>query len=313
VTELLGVKAGSLPGDYPVEAGMITQLTGSLLRWGKGREEQRAGSVRAQTIAVCSRKGGVGKTTTAAHLAYAAARWYGQQVLLIDLDSQGHVSSILASLLDEVGASSEPLSLILSGRRRDLMEAAQPTLQEGLWVVPADRGMADAEMLLASRIGREFLLRNTLARAREIFDLIIIDCPPNLGTMTLNALVAADSALVPTDLSSLSLQGITDLTDAVGAIQERMGHFVRLAGIVVTRRDGRTRRLNTEMEGELAARYGNLVFDTAIPMNSAVARACARGMTVFQHAPRAAGAIGYRGLTRDLLQRLSLTNVNLEQ
>jgi len=286
---------------------MITGITDSLLRWGRIREvPETGGAARAHTIAICSRKGGVGKTTSAVHVAWAAATWHGLQVLLVDLDSQGHVEVSLGSVLDPGAVPSEPLSAVLTGRKRDLMSAAAPTRTDGLWVVTADRGMADAEMLLPSRIGREFLLRGILGRAKEIFDLVIIDCPPNLGLMTLNALVASDSALVPTDLSPLSLQGIADLADAVGSVHEQIGHYVRLAGILVTRRDGRTRRLNDEIGGKLTDRYGSLLFDTAIPTNSALGQACARGVTVFEHAPRSRGAQGYKALTGELLTRLDL-------
>ncbi len=292
---------------------MITGITDSLLRWGRTRSAARAdgaaranGAARAHTLAVCSRKGGVGKTTSAVHVAWAAATWHGLQVLLVDLDSQGHVETSLSAALDPGAVPSEPLSSVLMGKKRDLMSAATPTRTEGLWVVTADRGMSDTEMLLASRIGREFVLRGILGRAREIFDLVIIDCPPTLGLMTLNALVASDSALVPTDLSPLSLQGIADLADTVGSVHDQIGHYLRLAGILVTRRDGRTRRLNDEIGGKLTDRYGNLLFDTVIPMNSAVGQACARGITVYEHAPRSRGAQEYKKLTGELLTRLDL-------
>ena len=286
---------------------MITGITDSLLRWGRSREAPRAhGATRAHTLAVCSRKGGVGKTTTAVHVAWAAAAWHGLQVLLVDLDSQGHVEASLSSVLDPGAVPTEPISSVLMGKKRDIMSAATPTRADGLWVATADRGLADAEMLLASRIGREFILRSVLIRAREIFDLVVIDCPPNLGTMTLNALVAADSTLVPTDLSPLSLQGIADLADAVSTVHDQIGHHVRLAGVLVTRRDGRTRRLNDEIGEKLTDRYGSLLFDTAIPTNSALGQACARGVTVFEHSPRSRGAQGYRALTDELLTRLDI-------
>jgi len=286
---------------------MITGITDSLLRWSRTRVASRAdGAARAHTLAGCSRKGGVGKTTSAVHVAWAAATWHGLQVLLVDLDSQGHVETSLAASLDPGAVPAEPLSSVLMGKKRDLMSAAAPTRTDGLWVVTADRGMGDAEMLLASRIGREFVLRGVLGRAREIFDLVVIDCPPNLGLMTLNAMVASDSALVPTDLSPLSLQGIADLADAVGTVHEQIGHYLRLAGILVTRRDGRTKRLNEEIDEKLTDRYGNLLFETAIPTNSAVGQACARGMTVFEHAPRSKGAQGYKMLTDELLTRLDI-------
>ncbi len=286
---------------------MITGITDSLLRWGRTRTATRTdGSARAHTLAVCSRKGGVGKTTSAVHVAWAAAHWHGLQVLLLDLDSQGHVETSLGSVLDPGAVPSEPLSSVLMGKKRDLMSAAAPTRTDGLWVVTADRGMSDAEMLLASRIGREFILKGVLVRAREIFDLVVIDCPPNLGLMTLNALVASDSALVPTDLSPLSLQGIADLAEAVGSVHEQIGHYLRLAGILVTRRDGRTRRLNEEIGDKLTDRYGSLLFDTAIPTNSALGQACARGMTVYEHAPRSRGAQGYKTFTDELLTRLDI-------
>lgn len=281
---------------------MFSRLAEGLTKWGLGRAESKGspGSV----VAVCSRKGGVGKTTVAVHLSVALARWHGQRVLLLDLDPQGHVASSLYSLLPEDQKKRPQLSEIFLGKLKDLGPVARESVQENLKIACADQALGDAELLLPSRLGREFFLQHALKSARADYDCVILDCPPNLGLLTTNALVCADSVLVPTDLGTLSFQGILDLVDTVEELHDRLGTSPRLAGVLVSKKDGRNRNLNFTVGDELDQLYGGLLFPQHIPYSSLVVRACAEGRPVFDTSPYCPAARAYRDAAGELLRRL---------
>lgn len=279
---------------------MLDSLTDRFFKRTPGRDAE-AGH-QAHTIAVCSRKGGVGKTTVASHLAVALARWHDARVLLVDLDPQGHVSKALGNLLS--GEGHEPLSGVFLSRRGDILDACVESDEERLWIAPADDRMADVQTVVASRIGREFLLRNAMTRAQALFDFVVFDCPPNVDALTVNALVAARHVLVPSDLSLLSIEGVSDIHEAVSTVRDHLGHPVSIAGIVLSRVDRRATTVNNEVLGRLQEQFGDLVMEATIPANTAVARACLRGAPVFDIDPAAPASQGYRGMTQELCQRL---------
>jgi len=279
---------------------MLNTITEGILKWKAARTATRAG--RATTVAVCSRKGGVGKTTTTVHLAVAAARWHGRRVLAVDVDPQGHVLTALASFVRRSAAA--PLSSVFLEKKGDLLEAAIATDLPNLWVVPADDRLEQVQQLLATRIGREFVLKSCIEKAEDLFDLILLDCPPNLDTLTLNALVAAHRVLVPTDLSLLAVEGVSDVIEAVETIRERLGLPLDVAGVAVSRVDGRNRAINRELEELLQRRFGDLVMQTRIANNTAVPRACLQGRPVFDFDPACRAAAGYVDLAEELLDRL---------
>ncbi len=260
--------------------------------------------LRARVLAVAAQKGGVGKTTTAVNLAVAAARFQRLQTLLVDLDGQGHVECALMAHLDAPSGNGPSLSELLLGRDRDVVEAVRPTRIPGLFLTPSDKGLAATEGILAGRIGREFLLRGILRRARERFDLIVIDCPPNLGNLTLNALVAADACLVPCDMSVLALSGVSDLCAVLDTLRERLGHSVALVGIVPTRVDRRNPRLTDAILAELRGTYGDLVCRTHIPVSAALARAQMEGRSIYDYDERCPAASAYRTLAEEVEKRL---------
>ncbi len=260
--------------------------------------------VRARVLAVAAQKGGVGKTTTAVNLAVAAARFQGLRTLLVDLDGQGHVETALVAHLAESPGEGPSLSDILLGRQRDLLEVVRPTRIPGLFVTPSDKGLAATEGILAGRIGKEFLLRGVLHRARERFDWVVLDCPPNLGNLTLNALAAADACLVPCDMSILALSGVSDLCAVLDTIRERLGHPIALLGIVPTRVDRRNARLTEAVLAELAGTYGDLVCRTHVPVSAALARAQMEGMSIHDFDSTSAGARAYRALADEVSERL---------
>lgn len=263
------------------------------------------GSRQATVLAVSAQKGGVGKTTTAVNLGCALAQDAEMRVLIIDIDSQGHVAS---SLRDNLRPGRTSLSEILLQERRDVMDAVVDTGISNLHMTTPDKSLAETEAQLSSRVGREYILKAAIANARSHFDIIIIDCPPNLGNLTLNALVAADQVLVPCDMSILAFEGVADLLGTVQTVNLRLGQQLGILGILATRVDGRTRQINDAIGGALTDNYGDLMLETQIPINSALAKAQAAGMSIFQFQHRSRGAQAYRNLATEVLGRLNLTS-----
>ncbi len=249
-------------------------------------------------IAVAAQKGGVGKTTTAVHLAASLAADHGLKVLLLDLDNQGHVISSLRAHVQ--GSAAHPISTVLLGEGPDLLQTLVPTDIKGLDVTAADKRLADTEAQLAGRIGRELLLRRAMWSVRRRYDAVVMDCPPNLGLLTLNALMAADHVLVPCDLSILSLEGVDDLVQTLGSLDRSFGGAPELLGLVHTRVDRRNRRHNESVREAVAERYGDQVLRSEIGINTAVSRAQLRGETVYRASPEARGTRDYKALTTEV-------------
>ena len=191
-------------------------------------------------------------------------------------------------------------------KKGDILNACVPTDLPNLWVVPADEQLEQAQMFLSSRIGREFILKTALQKAEDMFDLIILDCHPNLDTLTSNALVAAGQVLIPTDLSLLAIEGVADIADAVETVRERLGVNIDIAGVVVSRLDGRNKTINRELIRMLDTRFGGLVMENRVSSNTAVPRACLQGLTVFDFAPRSRAAAGFRQVTEELFDRIEI-------
>lgn len=255
----------------------------------------------ARVVAVAAQKGGVGKTTTTVNLACALTA-AGQRVLVVDIDAQGHVAS---ALRESVRPGHVSLSeILLAPRPRDLLEAVTESAIDGLHLTPADKALHETDALLSTRVGRELILQGALETARTHYDTILIDCPPNLGNLTLNALLAADHVLVPCDMSILAFEGVADLLGTIQTVNERLRHDVQVLGILRTRVDGRTRQINDAIGAALEDNYGGLVLETVIPANSAVAKAQAAGLSIFQFAPRSRAADAYRALAAELVSRL---------
>jgi len=268
-----------------------------------GDEIAITGKRRGTVLAVAAQKGGVGKTTTSVNLGCAWAQ-NQTKVLVIDMDPQGHVTS---SLRDNLRPGRTLISeILLAERPRDLMDAVVDTDIDGLSMTSADKQLADTDAQLATRVGREYILKAALANARSHFDVIILDCPPNLGNLTLNALVAADHVLVPCDMSILAFEGVADLIGTVQTVNLRLGQHLDVAGIVRTRVDGRTRQINDAIGGALADNYGQLLLDTVIPINSALAKSQAAGLSIYQFDRRSRGADAYLQLAIELENRLGL-------
>lgn len=259
-----------------------------------------AGVSRTRILAVANQKGGVGKTTTAINLAAAVAAT-GWPVLLIDLDPQGNASTGLGFAGKDRGAGS--YELLMEGRAPP--HAIRETGIPGLSLVPAEPDLAGAEIELVALQRREFRLRDALARLRApggSYRLVLIDCPPSLGLLTLNALVAAEGVIVPLQCEFFALEGITQLVRTIDLVRRGLNPGLRLQGIVLTMHDRRN-NLSELVAADARGFFGDRVYDTVIPRNIRISEAPSHGKPVLLYDFRSPGAQAYVRLAHELLER----------
>lgn len=279
-------------------------ITSGIKKLVKSDDRYQRGDRRATIVSIATVKGGVGKTTTAVNLAASMADQHQRRVLLIDLDAQGHCTTSLSAMVDGDHDQTPLSEVLLDDEGRQVLDAAVPTEIDGLDITAGDSNLADAEGRIGQEIGKELLLRDALEITRTHYDLIVVDCPPNKGDLTLNALVASDYVLVPTDLSPLAVQGADQLLDTVIKVRRRLDHELEVLGVVLTRVDGRTVTLNDEVRQTIDEAWGELVLDQHIGINTRLAQAQLAGEPIFEHAPDSRGARHYRQLAGEVLQRL---------
>ena len=258
----------------------------------------REGPTRALIIAMCNQKGGVGKTTTTINLG-AALTETGRRVLLVDFDPQGSLS---------VGLGINPHTLdtsiynLLLTRDHDVHDIIRPSVVEGLDILPANIDLSAAEVQLVSEVAREQTLKRVLAQMRSEYDLILIDCAPSLGLLTVNALTAADRVLMPLECEFFALRGLALLNDTIGKVQDRLNPELEILGILGTMYDARTLHSREVLDTVVQA-FGEKVFHTVIRRTLKFPETTVAGEPITTYASSSPGAEAYRMLAREVLHR----------
>ncbi|MFS4458919.1 ParA family protein [Bdellovibrio sp. HCB2-146] len=252
----------------------------------------------AKTICIANQKGGVGKTTTSVNLSSALAT-LGKRVLLIDMDPQGNASSGLGIKRYESQESNTYHVLI---GEKTLSETIQNTSNGKLKVSTANPDLVGAEIELVDMPQREYRLKQAIATVAEDFDFVIIDCPPSLGLLTLNALNAADSFLVPLQCEYYALEGLSQLLNTAGLIKKNLNPQLHIEGIVLTMFDIRN-NLSHQVVTEIKNHFGEKVFSAIIPRNVRLSEAPSHGQSIFEYDAKSIGALRYLDLAKEVIQR----------
>ncbi len=253
-------------------------------------------------IAIINQKGGVGKTTTTVNLG-AALAFHGQRVLLLDLDPQANMTVHVDKRPDL--ESNTLTNLLIDDTPLDdlVLETAMPNL----FVVPSDTSLAGVEQVLASRIGRETILRHALdkGKAADKFDFVLFDCPPSLGVLSANALVAADYVVIPMQAEYLSLQGMAKLLEVIDLVKDQLNSKLQIACVLPCMLDSRT-NLSMEVLNEIEEHFGSLLTKARIRNNVKLAEAPSFGRSIFEHAPDSNGARDYAAFALEFMERVGV-------
>lgn len=251
----------------------------------------------SQVIAVINQKGGVGKTTTALNLAAYLAK-SGKSVLVIDADPQGNATSGLG--LDKHSLDNTLYEVMFA--QATLESAVRETGQNNLYILPSNANLAAAEVDMVGSENREKILKRAIEKSSHEF--VLIDCPPALGLLTINALTAADKILIPVQAEYYALEGLSQLLSVVNQVKQGLNTNLDILGVVLTMYDSRT-SLSSQVRDELAKHFGDKLFENIIPRNVRLAEAPSHGQTILEHDKWSKGARAYKQLTKELLRRVS--------
>ena len=249
----------------------------------------------AKIIAITNQKGGVGKTTTSVNLTAILADM-GMRVLVVDLDPQGNTTSGLGMKVKD-----RSIYEVLMGRE-SMKKCIQKTDVKGLDIAGADIRLAGAELELVAVEQREFRLKNALTTVQKDYDFVFIDCPPSLSLLTLNALTACDRVLIPIQCEYYALEGVTSLMNTVSRVKKTFNPGIDIEGILLTMLDGRT-NLGLQVVDEVKKHFRKKVFATTIPRNVRLGEAPSHGEPIHVYDPRSTGAMAYRALAAEVLER----------
>ncbi|MBO0953141.1 ParA family protein [Fibrella forsythiae] len=248
----------------------------------------------SKIITLSNHKGGVGKTTSTINIG-AALNQQGKRVLLIDLDPQANLTQSLRLAVGDPAAT-------IYGALRGMAPLQPLEIVSGFEVIPSTLDLSGAEIELSSEAGREFILKELLDPLRSRYDCVLIDCPPSLGLLTLNALAACDQVLIPLQAEYLATQGLAKLLEVIEKIQKRLNKSLVIGGIFITQYDGR-KVLNRNVVETVAAHFAPYLLATKIRDNVALAESPATGLDIFRYSPKSNGAEDYTALAQELLSK----------
>jgi len=255
-------------------------------------------------VAIANQKGGVGKTTTAINLAVYLGK-LGKRILLVDLDPQSNLTSGIGfvSNEDSINPIYEGLSKsiydVLDGKA-NVKEVFVVTKYENVHLIPASIDLAGAEIELVNTMSRETILKNALEEVKPEYDYIFIDCPPSLGLLTVNALVASSQVFIPVQCEYFALEGLGQLINTIKLIKKRLNSTLEIGGVIMTMYDIRT-NLSKQVANELTKFFGDKVFKTIVPRNVRLSEAPSHGKAIIEYDPRSQGALAYESLAREII------------
>ena len=252
---------------------------------------------RTRRIAVANQKGGVGKTTSTVNTAAALAN-KGAQVLVIDMDPQGNATSGLG--VEKASVEHSSYEVLLDDI--SITDAMERSVCDNLYVVPSERGLAGAEIELIGVDNKEFIIRDEVARVRDNYDYVIIDCPPALSMLTINAMTTADSVLVPIQCEYYALEGLSQLIHTIELVQERLNPSLKIEGVVFTMYDART-NLSLQVVENVKDNLDQTIYKTIIPRNIRLAEAPSYGMPINLYDPKSTGAESYMLLAEEVINK----------